>query len=153
MLRSRGVTLLAVFFVFGALMASLAFLALLFPDGILESMWRLNPPARVGLLQLGRWGVLLMLVVAMVCALAAIGLARRARWGHRLAVAAIAINLLGDLFNAIVLGDLRTLIGIPIGGAVIWYLMLPRTRAEFQSPPVPNTRETGGANKTSGTGY
>ena len=46
-----------------------------------------------------------MLVVAIVCALSAIGLARRTRWGHRFAVTAIAVNLLGDLLNAVVLGD------------------------------------------------
>jgi len=134
MRRPLGLNLLVAFFVFGSVMASLAFLGLLFPDGPLEPMWRLNRHAQVGLLELGWWGVLLMLVVAIVCALAAIGLARRARWGHRLAVTAIAVNLFGDLLNAVVLGDLRTLIGIPIGGAVIWYLMSSRTRAQFEIP-------------------
>ncbi len=134
MRRSLGLSLLVAFFVFGSVMASLAFVGLLFPEGLLESMWRLNRHAQVGLAEMGWWGLLLMLVVAIVCALAAIGLARRARWGHRLAMTAIAINLLGDLFNAVVLGDLRTLIGIPIGGAVIWYLMSSRTRAQFESP-------------------
>jgi hypothetical protein len=132
--RSLGLSLLVAFFIFGSVMASLAFLGLLFPDGALEPMWRLNRDAQVGLLELGRWGLLLMFAVAIVCVLAAIGLARRARWGHRLAVTAIAVNLLSDLFNAVVLGDLRTLIGIPIGGAVIWYLMSARTRAQFEIP-------------------
>ena len=134
MRRPFGLNLLVAFFVFGSLMASLAFLGLLFPNGPLEPMWRLNRHAQVGLLELGWGGLLLMLVVAIVCALAAIGLARRTRWGHRFAVTAIAVNLLGDLLNAVVLDDLRTLIGIPIGGAVIWYLMSSRTRAQFEIP-------------------
>jgi hypothetical protein len=75
-----------------------------------------------------------MLGVAIACALAAIGLWIRARWGHRLAVTILAVNLLGDLFNALVLGDLRTLIGIPVGGAMIFYLMSARTRAQFGRP-------------------
>jgi hypothetical protein len=132
--RSVGLNLLVAFFIFGSVMASLAFVGLLFPDGPLEPMWRLNRDAQVGLLELGRWGLLLMFIVAVVCVLAAIGLARRRRWGHRLAVAAITINLISDLLNAVVLGDLRTLIGIPIGGAVIWYLMSSRTRAQFEIP-------------------
>jgi hypothetical protein len=132
--RSLGLNLLVAFFIFGSVMASLAFLGLLFPDGPLELMWRLNRDAQVGLRELGGWGLGLMFMVAIVCVLAAIGLARRARWGHRLAVTAIAVNLLGDLLNAVVLGDLRTLIGIPIGGAVIWYLMSSRTRAQFEIP-------------------
>src|SRR5262249_262958 len=134
MRRSLGLNLLVAFFIFGSVMASLAFFGLLFPHGPLEPMWHLNPQAQVGLVELGWWGILLMLVVSIVCALAAIGLARPPRWAHRLAVTAIAINFLSDLFNAVVLGDLRTLIGIPIGGAVIWYLMSSRTRAEFEIP-------------------
>jgi hypothetical protein len=132
--RSLGLNLLVAFFIFGSVMASLAFLGLLFPDGPLEPMWRLNRDAQVGLLELGGWGLLLMFVVVIVCVLVAVGLAKRARWGHRLAVTAIAVNLLGDLLNAVVLGDLRTLIGIPVGGAVIWYLMRSRTRAQFEIP-------------------
>jgi hypothetical protein len=134
MRRPVGLTLLSAFFVFGALMASLAFLGLLFPGGVLEPMWRLNRHAQVGLLELQWWGILLMLGVAIACALAAIGLWIRARWGHRLAVTILAVNLLGDLFNALVLGDLRTLIGIPVGGAMIFYLMSARTRAQFGRP-------------------
>jgi hypothetical protein len=38
------------------------------------------------------------------------------------------------VFNAVVLGDLRTLIGIPIGGAVLWYLLSAGTRAQFETP-------------------
>ena len=134
MRRPIGLTLLVAFFIFGSVMAALAFLGLLVAHGPLEPMWRLNRQAQVGLLELGGWGLLLMLVVTIVCALTAVGLARRARWGHRLAVSAIALNLLADVFNAVVLGDLRTLIGVPIGGAVLWYLLTAGTRAQFEAP-------------------
>ena len=33
------------------------------------------------------------------------------------------INLIGDSLNAFLLNDLRTLIGLPIGGVMIWYLV------------------------------
>jgi hypothetical protein len=134
MRRPVGLLLLSAFFVFGALMASLAFLGLVFPEGPLEPMWRLNRHAQVALLALRWWGVLLMLGVAAACALAALGLWTRARWGHRLAVAILAVNLLGDLLSAVALGDLRTLIGVPIAGAIIMYLVSPRTRAQFEIP-------------------
>lgn len=48
-----GVNVLAVFFVFGAGMAGLASLGLLFAGGALEPMWRLNPEARTHLASLG----------------------------------------------------------------------------------------------------
>jgi len=132
MRRPVGLTLLTAFFVFGALMAFLAFLGLLFPGRFVESMWRANPQAHVALTELSGWGVLLMLLVAIACALGAFGLWRRAEWGHRLAVSILAINLIADLGNAVVRGDLRTLVGVPIGGAMIFYLLRPRTRAQFE---------------------
>ena len=113
-------------------MAFLAFLGLLFPGRFLEPMWRANPQAHVALTELGGWGILLMLLVAIACALGAFGVWRRAEWGHRLAVSILAINLVADLGNAVVRGDLRTLVGVPIGGAMIFYLLRPRTRAQFE---------------------
>lgn len=114
-------------------MALLATLGLLSPDGALEPMWRLNRHAQVGLMELGPWGVALMLSVAVACTGAAIGLWRRARWGHRLAVAVLAVNVAGDLLAAVLQGDPRTLIGVPIGGAIIYYLLSSRTRAQFEA--------------------
>ena len=76
--------------------------------------------------------MLLMALVAIACSLAAIGLWIQTQWGRRLAVGILAINLLGDVLSAVTQGDLRTLIGIPIGGAMILYLLRPRTRAYFE---------------------
>ena len=130
--RPVGLTLLTAFFVFGALMAFLACLGLLLPSRLVASMWRANPQAHEALTALGVWGALLMLLVAIACALAAFGLWRRAQWGHRLAVSILAINVVADLMNAVTRGDLRTLVGVPLGGAMIFYLVRPRTRAQFQ---------------------
>jgi hypothetical protein len=46
-------------------------------------------------------------------------------------LALLAVNLLGDATNAFVRGDLRTLIGLPIGGALIVYLLSSRVRGQF----------------------
>ncbi len=132
MRRPVGLTLLSAFFVFGALMAFLAFLGLLLSGSFLEHIWRLNPAAHLALARLGTLGMLLMSIVAIACALAAFGLWTRAQWGRRLAVGILAVNLLGDVLNAVTRGDLRTLIGIPIGGAMIFYLLRPRTRTQFE---------------------
>ena len=132
MRRPVGLTILAAFFAFGTLMALLASLGLLLPGGVLEPMWRLNPQAQVSLTALHSWGVVLMLTVGIACALAAIGLWTRAMWGHHLAVGILAVNLVGDGLNVIVRGDLRALIGLPIGGAIILYLLRSRLREQFQ---------------------
>jgi hypothetical protein len=124
--RPPGVTLLSVFFIFGALMSGLTSLMLLFPHTILEPLWRLNPRAREGLAGLGPRAVLLMVFVCCACTTASVGLWRMTRWGWWTALGILTINMIGDTTNGIVNRDWRTLIGIPIGGAMLTYLILRR---------------------------
>jgi hypothetical protein len=121
-----GIKLLSAFFAFGAGICLITIIALLFPGGALDPIWRLNPDAQVAFQQIGRLSILLMVVVCSACAVAAIGLATRARWGVPLALGILSVNLVGDLLNAFVRHDLRTLIGLPIGGAMIAYLLIAR---------------------------
>jgi len=117
-----GLKLLAIFFVFGACMCALTIGLLLFPGSALDSLWRLNPEAHAAFQWIGRLSILLMAIVGVGCALAAIGLARNAKWGRWLGILILAANLVGDLTNAFVRHDLRTLVGLPIAGAMIFYL-------------------------------
>src|SRR5262245_50023830 len=96
------------------------------PGGPLEPVWGLRPAAREELTPLGGWGVLLMATVSLACIGAAIGLWTGRRAGYRLAVGLILTNLIGDLINALVRQDPRTLIGVPIAGAPVWYLLRRR---------------------------
>ncbi len=114
--------LLALFFAFGACMCALTIWLLLFPGGALDSLWRLNPEAHAAFQRIGGLSILLMVIVGVACALAAIGLAGNAKWGRWLGILILAANLVGDLTNAFVRHDLRTLIGVPIAGAMIFYL-------------------------------
>jgi hypothetical protein len=117
-----GMKLLALFFAFGACMCALTIWLLLFPGGALDSLWRLNPEAHAAFQRIGGLLILLMVIVGVACALAAIGLARNAKWGRWLGILILAANLVGDLTNAFARHDLRTLIGLPIAGAMIFYL-------------------------------
>jgi hypothetical protein len=58
----------------------------------------------------------------MACLFAAIGLWRGAFWGTRLAIIILVVNMIGDLSNALLNYDYRTLIGLPIAAAIIIYL-------------------------------
>ncbi len=121
-----GIKLLSAFFAVGAAICSITIVALLFPGGVLEPIWRLNPEAHAQFQKIGKLSILLMFVVGSACASAALGLATRARWGRPLALGILIVNLVGDLLNAFVRHDLRTLIGLPIGGAMIAYLLSAR---------------------------
>ena len=48
-----------------------------------------------------------------------------------LALILVVVNLIGDATNAAIRGDLRTLIGLPIGGALIVYLLSAGVRRQF----------------------
>lgn len=80
---------------------------------------------------MGDWAILLMMIVCGACAIAARGLWRLGRGGYWAAVVILTMNLLGDTGNALVLHDWRTLIGLPIGGFMLWYLI--RKRDVFQN--------------------
>jgi hypothetical protein len=126
-----GLIALSGFFTFGAVISALTGIALLTPGGTLEPMWRLNPQAQEAFRRMGSWAPALMAAVSLACALAARGVWRRVRWGHRLALAILVVNLLGDVGNALLRGDTRTLVGLPIGAGLIAYLLSPRVRARF----------------------
>jgi len=120
---SFGIKLLVAFFVFGATACAVTIAMLLAPAGRLDFLWRLNPEAQVGFQTIGTaFSVLLMLGVGLACACAAVGLARQKSWGRRLAIGILAVNLIGGCVNFVVRHDPRTLIGLPIGGAMIIYL-------------------------------
>jgi len=124
--RSVGTTLLVIFFAAGALICLVTMLALAFPGGLLDPIWRLKPEARMEFQKMGSASVALMAVVGAACGLAAAGLAKNAEWGRRFAIGVLAVNLVGDSLNALLWHDLRTLIGLPIGGLMILYLVTKR---------------------------
>ena len=125
--RTLGTVLLVIFFAGGASICLLIVLALAFPGGSLDSIWRFKPEAPAQFQEIGRGvSIVLMATVGVACGLSAIGLARNAQWGHRLATAVLVVNLIGDSLNALLRHDPTTLIGVPIGGLMIWYLVSAR---------------------------
>jgi hypothetical protein len=71
-----------------------------------------------------------MIMVGTGCAAAAIGLWQGALWGVRTALVILSLNIIGDVTGALVRHDYRALIGLPIGGAMIFYLGLSNARSE-----------------------
>jgi hypothetical protein len=118
-----GNTFLVCFLAFGAAMCTLTVLLLVFPGTRADLVWSVNPEARRAFRTMGWLAFPLMTAVGAACAAAAFGLARQREWGRRLAILILSINLVGDVAGAILRHDPRTLIGIPIGGAMILFLV------------------------------
>jgi uncharacterized membrane protein (DUF2068 family) len=116
------ITFFAAFFAFGTIMCALTIVLLLVPGTALDSLWHLNPEAHSGFQSMGNAAIPLMFAVGAGCATAAVGLWRNARWGIQIALIVLSLNIAGDLLNAVFRRDYRALIGLPIGGAMIFYL-------------------------------
>ncbi len=114
---------LVAFFAFGATACAVTVTALLAPGSGLKMIWRLNPDAQLGFQKIGTpLSIPLMLLVGTACVWTAVGLARQKKWGRRLAIGILVVNLVGDSVSAALRHDPRTLIGLPIGGVMIAYL-------------------------------
>ena len=109
-------------------MSGLTAILLLFPGTPLDAIWGLNPAARDAFRPLGQPAVALMIAVCAACLTACVGLWRLQVWGYWTALTVLSINLIGDTLNFVLLHDWRTLIGLPIGGAMIAYLFSRRNR-------------------------
>jgi hypothetical protein len=121
------VTAISLFFVFGAIMSGLAGIILAFPGTKLDALWRINPRGHEGFVAMGAAAVLLMTIVCALCAVVAAGLWRCNRVGLWIAVSMLTVNLIGDCANAVMFRDWRTLIGIPVAGVMIVYLLKQRS--------------------------
>ena len=129
--RPLGVMALVMLFVIGTCASFLSAVSLIFPGSFLEPIWNLNPHARAGFSRIGSWAMVLMISVCIACLFTALGLWRRRSWGYWLAVVMLVVNLCGDVVNVISGIEPRAIIGIPIVGVILAYLLRKRTRYHF----------------------
>jgi hypothetical protein len=126
-----GFSAVGIFLFFGAVMASLAATTLLWRGTVFDRVWVLNQTAYHQLAPLGATVGIAFLLLGAALTTAGIGWFLRRLWGWRLAVAIIATQVLGDAINC-VRGDwLGGGTGIIIAGALLLFLLRPRTRASF----------------------
>jgi len=131
--RPPGVTALACLFAFGTLASGLSLVSLLNPGGPLEPMWRLNPRAHEAFSRMGVWAPLLLGTVCLACAASAYGFFTGRRWGYRLGVTLLFLNLTGDLVNAALGIEPRVVIGVPVVAVFLWYLSSRKVKGFFAS--------------------
>lgn len=135
-IRPSGIIALSIFFLAGAFLSFTSSVSLLLPHSFLETVWRLNPRAHDSLTRIGVWAVVLMFAVSVSCAAAAIGLRRGSRWGHRLAITLIGINLGGDIINVLSGTEPRAIVGVPVAAAILVYLMSASVNRFFKRSTV-----------------
>jgi len=134
--RPIGIIALTILFMIGVVASFISAISLLFPGGLLEPIWRLNPHAHQAFGQMGQWAIVLMALVCVACVCTAVGLWRRRRWGYWLAVFMLTVNLVGDVINVISGTERRAIVGIPVVALLLLYLMRKRTTEYFKPSTV-----------------
>jgi hypothetical protein len=132
--RPVGVTALGGLFAFGTLVSGLSVVSLLTPGGPLEPMWQVNPRARAAFAGMGDWALVLLGLVCISCAAGAYGFVAGRRWGYRLGVGLLLVNLAGDVINAALGIEPRAAAGVPVVLLLLWYLSSRRVRTFFRRP-------------------
>ncbi len=128
--KTRGFTAIGIFLFFGATMASLAAITLLWRGTALDGVWALNPAYKELTPLGGSVGILFMLLGATLT-VAGVGWFRHRLWGWRLAIAIIATQVLGDVVNYVRGDFLRGGIGVIIAGGLLLFLLRSKIRAAF----------------------
>ena len=131
--RPCGVIALVLLFAIGTCASFISAVSLTFPGSFLEPIWNLNPSARAGFTRIGLWAIVLMAAVCIACIFTTIGLWLAQRWGYWLAIVMLVVNLCGDVINVITGTEPRAIIGIPIVGVILVYLLRKRTRDHFNN--------------------
>jgi hypothetical protein len=127
-------TAMGSFLFFGAAMAFCAGATLVWPGTPLDRIWELNPRAYRQLGPLGRMVGIPFLFLGYALTVAGVYWFKRKPLGWRLAVAIMAVQVAGDLGNAIRGRIFEGLIGATIAGALLFHLLRPSVRELFQHP-------------------
>jgi len=130
--RPRGLTAFGVFLFWGAAMATLAGVTLVWRGTMLDHVWSLNPRAHSQLGPLGYKAGILMLVVAGALAVAGVGWFNRRHWAWSFAVAIIGTQIAGDFVNLYLGRVIEGAIGVAAAGALLFYLLSAPVRAAFR---------------------
>ena len=127
-MRPVGIVGLTVLFYLGTVLTFAAALSLMEPGTVLDGIWRLDPAARAGLMDLGGIAIPILIVVSVASALAAAGLWIRQPWGRWAGIFVLVATMVGNFANVFFQGDGEALIGLPLTGVLTAYLMSGRAK-------------------------
>src|SRR2546430_5055885 len=108
--RPLGVLAISVILLASTAIALITGVSLAFPGTFLDRIWALNRGAYIEFVTLGRPAGISLMILGLICALAAAGLLKRRKWAWWLAVGLFVVNDAGDAA--------RNVTGEPVKGAV-----------------------------------
>jgi len=132
-LRPWAVSAVAVFLFAGTGIALAVGVSLLFPNRLLDPVWKLNPAGAALFRSIGRISGVFLLAVATSTLCAALGLLRGRRWAWWFAVALFTVEACGNLVSYFLIHEaLRVLSGAVIPSFFLYFLIRRDVRDYFR---------------------
>src|SRR6266550_1920084 len=91
-----GVLAISVILLVSTAIALITGVSLAFPGTFLDRIWALNRGAYIEFVTLGRPAGISLMILGLICAIAAAGLLKRRKWAWWLAVGLFVVNVAGD---------------------------------------------------------
>jgi hypothetical protein len=132
MRRPRSVTVISGFLFFATAVAVVVGVSLLFPNPLLDQLWKLNPEGAVLFHSIGRISGLFLLALGGGTLGAGFGLLHRRAWAWWFAVVLFAINAAGDVMSYFIVYDaLRAGMGVGVSSLFLVLLLQRNVRGYF----------------------
>jgi len=131
--RPISVIIVAGFLFFATAIATVVGISLLFPNPLLDQLWKLNPEGATLFHSIGRMSGLFLLALGGGTLAAGFGLLRGRRWAWWFAVLLFAINGAGDVVSYFIVHDLlRSVAGVAVSAIFVYVLSRRNARDACQ---------------------
>ena len=130
--RPKSVVVVAAFLFFATVIAILVGSSLLFPNPLVNSMWRLNQRGAAAFHAMGNPAGYGLIGLGIATCAAGFGLLRGKRWAWWFAVVLFAVDGCGDVVSFFVTHEiLRTVVGVGVSGIFVLMLVQSAVRRWF----------------------
>jgi uncharacterized membrane protein (DUF2068 family) len=130
--RPRTIAVVAGFLFAATVIAVTVGVSLLFPNPVMDRLWRLNPAGAVAFHAVGRISGFFLLALGVGTFVSAWGLVRGRKWAWWFSVSLFALNAAGDLVSFFATHEaLRSISGMVISFVFIYCLTRPPVRRYF----------------------
>ena len=130
--RPGTIPIVAAFLFFATVIASVVGVSLLFPNRLLDRLWKLNPEGAVPFHSIGPVSGMFLIAMAVAIFAAARGLLGGRRWAWWFSVALFGLDGCGNVISYFLIHDvLRAATGVMISSAFLIALCRPPVRCYF----------------------
>jgi len=129
--RPLGVLAISVILLASTAIALITGVSLAFPGTFLDRIWALKRGAYIEFVTLGRPAGISLMILGLICAIAAAGLLKRRKWAWWLAVGLFVVNVAGDAARIFTGEPVKGAFGVAIAAGFVIYLTRLRVREYF----------------------